>query len=154
AMAVSARIAKPSYWLPSMPLMLMVVTIGLTAILSFTRRYGRVAYLIGVFVVVAVILNEAYVTAKTIAVIRNDYTYEQAQNYIYLKWPNATAILMGAENPFSVPLHRTPDSIERARNLGAPDLQSWAWWVRQPVEYRQGQREYNIFGPEFEPQIK
>ncbi len=142
----------PYYWMSVIPAIVMLASIGLTGILTFARKRGPLALAAASTVAVAVILNEAALTLNVATIMRRDYTFTEAQRYIYQYWPRSSSILMGPNISWSVPLQRDAESILRARKLGAPELQTWAWWLSQPSEARRF--EYNIYGPEMESAIQ
>jgi hypothetical protein len=94
------------------------------------------------------IVNEVAQTLRVATTMRRDYTFIQAQAYINEHWPKSTAVLMGQNITWSVPIQRDDTSISRARRLGASEMQSWSWWQSQPPDVRR--YEYNIFGPELQ----
>ena len=149
--AVSTHYARASYWLPLVPILICLAAFGYVAILTWGQRYGRAVHIITVLAVIGAILNEAYFTTKAVLVAANESTLQQAQDYIYQHWQKSASILMGDNIVYSVPIHRTPTSILRARSLGAPALQADSWWMSQPDNVRQ--HEYNIYGPEYQSKI-
>jgi hypothetical protein len=73
----------------------------------------------------------------------------QAQQYVESQITPGTPILIGSPIAYSVPLQRDETSIRRALALGAPELESWRWWLDQPADQRPGPA-YNLFGPEYQ----
>jgi hypothetical protein len=144
--------SKPYYWMPAVPPIIMLCSIGLAWLLSFVRKRGPLPFAAACVLVAALIVNEASLTLNVASIMGREYTFAQAQQYIYRNWPRSSSILMGPNISWSVPLQRDEESILRARKLGAPGLQTWAWWLSQPSEARRF--EYNIYGPEMESAIQ
>jgi hypothetical protein len=140
-----------SYWTPIFPFFIIMASIGLISLIEFGQSKPRLVYYTALAISGAVILNEAWLTLHVADVMSDQSTYLQAQAYIQQNVPPESAILMGPNIAYSVPLQRNEESIQRARKLGAPELQVWSWWLRQHGETRR--YEYNIFGPEFQPEI-
>lgn len=140
-----------SYWTPLLPFFIVLGSIGMISVVEFGQRQHRVVGYAALAVSGLIILNEAWVTLHTARVMTNENTFLQAEAYIQQNVPPDSSILMGPNIAFSVPIQRNEESIQRARKLGAPELQVWSWWLRQPESQRR--YEYNIYGPEFQSQI-
>ncbi len=149
--ALSIRYEKASYWLPLVPMIVILAAYTLFEILKWSQTRGSLAYSLGILVVVVVISNEALLTLKVSLIVYNDYTFEQAETFIEQNWPKSSSVLMGANEVYSVPILRDTTSILRAQSLGHQPLRAETWWLQQAPQTRP--YEYNIYGPEFQGKV-
>ena len=140
-----------SYWTSIFPFFIILASIGLISFIQYGQRKHRLLYYAALAIAGVILFNEAWLTWHVAKAMSNQDTFLQAQAYIKENWPRGSAVLMGPNIAYSVPIQRNEESIQRARKMGAPELQVWSWWLRQPAEKRR--YEYNIYGPEFQQVI-
>lgn len=145
-LSIGIQAFKPSYWIGAIPLVIIIASIGMSSFIVWAGKHSLAVA--AIILVGLVIINETRITVNSALIMRREYTFIQAQQYIYQNWPKDTSILMGPNITYSIPVQRNEESIQRARKLGATDLQVWAWWLRQPANARN--YEYNIYSSEYQ----
>jgi hypothetical protein len=142
---------KPSFWLPVLPFVVVFASIGAVSVVEAARKWKRAGIVIALLIITGIIVGEGMITAKVAMIMRRDYTFTQAQHYIEQNWAKNARVLMGSNISYSVPIARNEASIDRARQLGVQELETWSWWLKQPPAARK--YEYDIYGPELTRKI-
>jgi hypothetical protein len=142
---------KVFYWTPWIIPMVLLSGIGLDAVRQFltARKLPALAY--GLILVVFIL--EAVYLFHVTGVMASPNTRHLALDYIQSQWSSGTRVLSGEPLAYSVPIPRNAQSIERARELNAPDLKMWDWWLSLPEDQRPSPT-YDFYGPEMQAVIQ
>lgn len=138
---------KVFFWTSWLIPMVLLSAIGMDWLIGLSSRGVWRVVLVGAAAVLLV-LEEVF-TLSIVDIFEHTDTRLQARQYIEQQIAPNTPILIGSLLTYSVLLLRDETSITRAIQPGAAKLESWQWWLDQPVDQRPSP-VYDLYEPEFQ----
>lgn len=123
------------YWFALMVCLSLLIGIALEALWQWGGQASRARLIARALVLLGLGLN-GWELAQFIRVIQTPLTQHQARDFIQATFTPDTRMMVADPQTYGVPLQRDEVSIARFYELRGMILNSWTWWLEQPVATR------------------